>query len=108
MLSKMQLGKSGRCRKGQELATASLDRDREFPGRGRGFLVTTEFCLVLCRDINSCVATWFSGFKRKGMAMGEGLVLQQDFFFVTIKTDQGRKILRRDKIFVVATEVAVG
>ena len=35
MLSKMQLGGSWRCRKGQELATASLGRDREFPGRDR-------------------------------------------------------------------------
>ena len=35
MLSKMKLGGSGRCRKGQELAIASLDRDREFPDRDR-------------------------------------------------------------------------
>ena len=35
MLSKMQLGGSWRCRKGQELATASLGCDREFPGRDR-------------------------------------------------------------------------
>ena len=45
-------------------------------GRDRGFLVTTEFCLGLCRDINSCVVTWFSGLKRMGLAMGEGLVLR--------------------------------
>ena len=35
MLSKMKLGGSWRCRKGQELATTSLDRDREFPGSDR-------------------------------------------------------------------------
>ena len=35
MLSKMQLGGSGRCKKGQELATMSLDLNKEFPGRDR-------------------------------------------------------------------------
>ena len=50
-------------------------------GRDRGFLVATEFFLVLCCDKNSYLTTWFSGFKRQGLAMGEGLVLQHDFFF---------------------------
>ena len=40
--------------------------------------------------------------------MREGLVLRQDFFLVTIETDQGRKILRRERTFIVMTEVAAG
>ena len=28
-------------------------------------MVAIEFCLVLCHNINSYVATWFSGFKRQ-------------------------------------------
>ena len=33
-------------------------------GRDKEFLVVIELFLVLCRDRNSCVATWFSNFKQ--------------------------------------------
>ena len=70
MLSKMQLGGSWRCRKGQELAIASLGCDREFPGRDRArellrqdtigfgwFRVATEDFWSRQSSIWFCVAT---------------------------------------------------
>ena len=62
-----------------------------------------EFCMILCCDRNFYVATWFSGFKRQGLAMGKGLVLQR-IILVTTETGQGRKIIRHNRTFILETE----
>ena len=45
-------------------------------GRDRGFLVATEFFLVLCHDRNLCVVTWFHILNHKNFATWLSLLRQ--------------------------------